>query len=190
MGTMNNLYMARMATQERPCFICSKFTPVVLTTTAEDASDDWFYVCRTHLGDRNFCTKIGGPVLPSSSPPKSPKKAYTDRPPESDSVTELVASIGSAWSAWRNTKKKEEDKEKEEKEKEEEKKKKKKEEEEDEDEKKPSPPPQQQPIRFILHRDYFYLRQREVSNRIKKKEASEKLRTLQFPEVPKEPPKK
>lgn len=193
-----NLYIAKLAAQERPCFVCNKFTQVVLTT-ADNSNADWFYICRSHLGDTHFCTKTGG----SSSPtPKSPtkKKFKDDQPPvESDSVSDLVASIGSAWNAWRKKDKKE-DQEKDNDKKDDKDDDKK----DDKDDKKqdekdtstpttptfatsPSPPPQ--PIRFILQRDYYYLRQREMTRRAEKKRAGEALKSLQFPQVPKERPK-
>ena len=191
-----NLYIAKLAAQERPCFVCSKFTQVVLTT-ADNSNADWFYICRSHLGDTHFCTKTGG----SSSPtPKSPTRKKFNKddqaPVESDSVSDLVASIGSAWNAWRNKDKNDQDNKDQDKEKDNDNK------DEDNDKKQdekepstpttptfttPSPPPQ--PIRFILQRDYYYLRQREMTRRAEKKRAGEALRTLQFPEVPKDRPK-
>lgn len=196
-----NLYVARLVTQERPCFVCSKFTSVVLTS-ADNSNLDWFYVCRTHLGDRNFCTKLGGPP---QSPPKSPtsrKPKVEDRPPESDSVADLVSSIGSALTSWRK-KKPEEDEKKDSKEEKNDKKSDENSEKDTDkkddksDEKKDTPPPSvpsspttpTQPIRFQLQRDYLYLRQREYARKVQKKEAGEKLKTIQFPEVPKEPPR-
>lgn len=194
-----NLYVAKLAAQERPCFVCSKFTQVVLTT-ADNSNADWFYICRSHLGDTHFCTKTGGSSSPSPKSPTKKKFNKDDQPPvESDSVSDLVASIGSAWNAWRKKDKKDEDKEKDKKDEKDDNDKK----HEDNDEKKqdekdpstpttptfttPSPPPQ--PIRFILQRDYYYLRQREMTRRAEKKRAGEALKSLQFPQVPKERPK-
>lgn len=199
---LQNLYIARLVTQERPCFVCSKFTGVVLTS-ADNSNTDWFYVCRAHLGDFNFCSKLGGSPKPAQNA-QLKKEQLANRPPESDSVVDLVSSLGSAWKSWRGSGKNSED----EKDKKEEKKKndvddEKKVEEKDETEDKKSassspptpsnsstPPPSvpaspQQPVRFVIQRDYFYLRQREYQKKIQKKEASEKLKTLQFPEVPK-----
>lgn len=193
-----NLYVARLTTQDRPCFVCNKFTAVVLTS-ADNSNADWFYICRSHLADTNFCSRIGGtPPLPKS--PKSTPKGKQEQqqpPPESDSFADLFTSIGSAWSSWRrktDNKKKEDGKEQgknEPKPKEDE-----EPTQEQQDEKgprTPSPPPapnqqQQQPVRFILHRDYFYLRQREHIRKAQKKEANEKLKALQFSEVPKHRP--
>lgn len=184
---LQNLYVARPTAQERPCFVCNKFTSVVLTS-ADNSNADWFYVCRAHLGDFNFCSKLGGNNKPVKSPTEVKKETLANRPPESDSVTELVSSIGSAWKSWRGSNKKTEEEDEKEKKKDEEETKSKQE------EAPPSSPPPstpsspQQPIRFIIQRDYFYLRQREFTKKAQKKEATEKLKTLQFPEVPKNMP--
>ncbi|KAI9480734.1 MAG: VPS4-associated protein 1 [Benjaminiella poitrasii] len=198
---LQNLYIARLVTQERPCFVCSKFTGVVLTS-ADNSSADWFYICKSHLGDSNFCSKLGGSPKPNKNvqQQEAKKEKLANRPPESDSVVDLVSSIGSAIKSWSTKKPKDEDKDKKEEEKD-----KKKEEKDEEKEKESSdeksnntdsnsPSPStlntsthspQQPIRFVIQRDYFYLRQREYQKKIQKKEAAEKLKTLQFPEVPK-----
>ncbi|KAK4520984.1 Protein N-terminal and lysine N-methyltransferase efm7 [Mucor velutinosus] len=199
---LQNLYVARLVTQERPCFVCSKFTGVVLTS-ADNSNTDWFYVCRAHLGDFNFCSKLGGSPKPAQNA-QIKKEQLVNRPPESDSVVDLVSSIGSAWKSWRGSGKKsdeEDDKKKDDKKGDD----KDNEKDESQVEKKassspalssdtslpPSPAPAsvpaspQQPVRFVIQRDYFYLRQREYMKKIQKKEASEKLKTLQFPEVPK-----
>ncbi|GAN09978.1 conserved hypothetical protein [Mucor ambiguus] len=196
---LQNLYVARLVTQERPCFVCSKFTGVVLTS-ADNSNTDWFYVCRAHLGDFNFCSKLGGSPKPAQHA-QVKKEQLANRPPESDSVVDLVSSIGSAWKSWRGSGKKSDEED-------DNKKKddgKDKEKDEAAEERKasspstpssdtslpPSPAPTsvpaspQQPVRFVIQRDYFYLRQREYMKKIQKKEASEKLKTLQFPEVPK-----
>ncbi|CAO3609743.1 unnamed protein product [Mucor hiemalis] len=191
-GRLQNLYVARLTTQERPCFVCSKFTSVVLTS-ADNSNADWFYICRAHLGNFNFCSKLGG--KPVKSPTAEQKKdKLANRPVESDSVTELVSSIGSAWKSWRGSDKKDEKKDdKDDKDEKKEEKDEKKEEKKEEKDDSPSPPPStpsspQQPVRFIIQRDYFYLRQRECLKKTQKKEATEKLKTLQFPEVPKNMP--
>ena len=200
---LQNLYIARLVTQERPCFVCSKFTGVVLTS-ADNSNTDWFYVCRAHLGDFNFCSKLGGSPKPAQNA-QLKKEQLANRPPESDSVVDLVSSIGSAWKSWRGSGKNSED----EKDKKDGEKKngnnddeKKVEEKDETEDKKPTssssptssnnstpspsvPASPQQPVRFVIQRDYFYLRQREYQKKIQKKEASEKLKTLQFPEVPK-----
>lgn len=191
---LQNLYIAKLTTQDRPCFVCSKFTNVVLTSV-DNSNTDWFYICRSHLGDFNFCSKIGGSPKPAKSTVDNKKESYADRKPESDSVVELVSSIGSAWKSWRGGKKSDE--------KEEEKKKddeKKKEEEEEENSSSETSTPTttsapvspvstpDKPVRFVIQRDYFYLRQREYLKKIQKKEATEKLKTINFPEVPKNVP--
>lgn len=180
---LQNLYIARLTTQERPCFVCSKFTGVVLTL-ADNSNADWFYTCKSHLGDFNFCSKVGGTRAKS---PELKKEVLVNRPVESDSVVDLVSSIGTAWKSWRGKdEKKAEDADT----KEESTEKVEEKEVEKEAEKKQDTPPSspQQPVRFILQKDYFYLRQREYMKKLQNKQASEKLKTLQFPEVPKNKP--
>ncbi|KAI8146470.1 VPS4-associated protein 1 [Fennellomyces sp. T-0311] len=197
---IQNLYIARLTTNERPCFICSKFTAVVLTL-ADNSNMDWFYICRSHLGDTNFCTRTGGEPVSKSVPSSPRKKRFDDPPPVSDSVSDLVASIGSAWNNWRKKSSQDEDKDKKEnedgkkKDKDEDDKKdtnkeegEKKEENQQKTEGPTSPKSPQQPVRFILQRDYFYMRQREYAKKVQKKEANDRLKTLQFPEVPKTRP--
>ena len=93
--TLQNLYVARLTTQERPCFVCSKFTNVVLTS-ADNSNSDWFYTCKTHLGDTNFCSKLGGPK-PAIKQDHKKDNSLDNRKPESDSVADLVSSIGHAF---------------------------------------------------------------------------------------------
>lgn len=193
---IKNLYIARLTAQERPCFVCSKFTSVVLTS-ADNSNDDWFYTCRTHLGDFNFCSRVNDP---SSSPKPTQKQKPTtveslkDRKPESDSVVDLVSSIGSAFKSWRSSSNNKEDDKKE-------KEKEKKEDNKEGDEKKEnekreeietvtttSESQKQQQPRFILQRDYFFLRQREYIKKLQKKHAEQTLKTLEFPSVPKGKP--
>ncbi|CAO3703071.1 unnamed protein product [Rhizopus stolonifer] len=149
--------------------------------TTDNSNNDWFSVCKSHLADFNFCSKFGGPPKP-----KATKKENIKTTPESDSVSDLVSTIGSAWKSWRSKDTTEEGKKEEKKEEE-------KKEEEKEEEKKDEPviveEPTIQPVRFVLQKDYFYLRQREHAKKRQKKEASEKIKTLQFPEVPKQAPR-
>lgn len=192
---LQNLYIARLTTQERPCFVCNKFTGVVLTS-ADNSNTDWFYICRSHLGDFNFCSKLGSGPKSNNKTLETKKQALANRPVESDSVVDLVSSIGSAWKSWR-TKKPDEDQETDKKDPDKKEADQKKDDttttaEKDESSTSTptttsppaSPTSPQQPVRFIIQKDYFYLRQREYTKKIQKKEATEKLKTLQFPEVP------
>jgi hypothetical protein len=185
---LQNLYIARLTSQERPCFICSKFTSVVLTS-ADNSNTDWFYTCKAHLGDFNFCSKVGGSKTKSLAEMK--KEVLANRPVESDSVVDLVSSIGTAWKSWRGKdEKKAEDAKAEDPKADEKKTEDTKTEDIKAEEKRQDTPPSspQQPVRFIIQKDYFYLRQREYIKKLQNKQASEKLKTLQFPEVPKNKP--
>lgn len=53
----NNRYTVKHVAfnDSKPCQICFKSTATVLIT---ENSKDWFYVCDSHLSDRNFCSVI------------------------------------------------------------------------------------------------------------------------------------
>ncbi|ORY76147.1 hypothetical protein LY90DRAFT_501862 [Neocallimastix californiae] len=42
--------------KEGPCFVCYKPTNYFLHTSKEPR--DWFYVCKNHITDKSFCTRI------------------------------------------------------------------------------------------------------------------------------------
>lgn len=48
---LSNNYSLRTAKDQRPCFICGKFSSSVL-----DAPDDFFFVCLSHTKDFGFCS--------------------------------------------------------------------------------------------------------------------------------------
>lgn len=50
MSLCNN-YSLKIAKEQRPCFICGKFSNSVL-----DSSDDFFFICLSHTKDSGFCT--------------------------------------------------------------------------------------------------------------------------------------
>lgn len=54
---LSNHYIRRLTSSPKACFVCSRPSPVVLVSNTAGAHD-FFYVCATHLGDRNFATKI------------------------------------------------------------------------------------------------------------------------------------
>ncbi|KAG2178559.1 hypothetical protein INT44_001712 [Umbelopsis vinacea] len=182
---MKNQYIVRATASERPCFVCSKFSSVVLTS-ADNSNEDWFYVCKSHLNDANFCSRNGGasprPASPAS--PKPPVAKNVDAKPESNSVSDLISGIGTGiWNTWKGKSDDEKAKEKD----------------KDDESKKaatsaqsPTPPPaastpplKPSPVTYILHRDFYYLREREVQKRKAKKDAAARLQNMQFPEVPK-----
>jgi hypothetical protein len=184
---MKNHYVLKATAADRPCFVCSKFTTAVLTSS-DNSNDDWFYVCKSHLTDTHFCTIMGGgtspkPLSPAVSP--KPKAKATDAKAESNSVSDLLTGIGTGiWNSWKGSPKsedKDDSKGKDDKSKE-------RDEVAQNPPATPSPPPNQprsSPATYILHRDFYYLREREVQKRRQKKEAAAKLHTMKFPEVPK-----
>ncbi|ORX82272.1 hypothetical protein BCR32DRAFT_292769 [Anaeromyces robustus] len=52
-----NEYILRLANdKEGSCFVCYKPTNYFLHTSREPR--DWFYVCKNHINDKSFCTRI------------------------------------------------------------------------------------------------------------------------------------
>jgi hypothetical protein len=172
---MKNHYVLKATAADRPCFVCSKFTTAVLTSS-DNSNDDWFYVCKSHLTDTHFCTIMGGgtspkPLSPAVSP--KPKAKATDAKAESNSVSDLLTGIGTGiWNSWKGSPKsedKDDSKGKDDKSKE-------RDEVAQNPPATPSPPPNQprsSPATYILQK------------RRQKKEAAAKLHTMKFPEVPK-----
>ncbi|KAM3583552.1 hypothetical protein VKS41_004461 [Umbelopsis sp. WA50703] len=123
------------------------------------------------------------PLSPAVSP--KPKAKATAAKAESNSVSDLLTGIGTGiWNSWKGSPKsedKDDSKGKDDKSKE-------RDEVAQNPPATPSPPPNQprsSPATYILHRDFYYLREREVQKRRQKKEAAAKLHTMKFPEVPK-----
>ncbi|KAI8929971.1 hypothetical protein BC831DRAFT_441778 [Entophlyctis helioformis] len=70
-ATIPNEYTWRTATTSGSCFVCNKESTAVLT----NESNDWFYVCLSHLSDASFCReKKTADALPLSAapPPANP----------------------------------------------------------------------------------------------------------------------
>lgn len=188
---MKNQYILRATATDRPCFVCSKFSSAVLTS-ADNSNQDWFYVCKSHLTDANFCSVHGGQSPRPASPaaPKTPIDKGSKATPESNSVSDLIAGIGTGiWNSWKGSPKPDEEQGKE--------KDKQKKDDKKANNNSPAasptppptistPPPKSSPTTYILHRDFYYLREREVQKRrMKKEEATAKVQQMQFPEVPK-----
>ncbi|CAO3673752.1 unnamed protein product [Umbelopsis vinacea] len=167
---MKNQYILRATATDRPCFVCSKFSSAVLTS-ADNSNQDWFYVS-------------------SPAAPKTPIDKGSKATPESNSVSDLIAGIGTGiWNSWKGSPKPDEEQGKE--------KDKQKKDDKKANNNSPAasptppptistPPPKSSPTTYILHRDFYYLREREVQKRrMKKEEATAKVQQMQFPEVPK-----
>ncbi|GAB5590378.1 hypothetical protein Unana1_05278 [Umbelopsis nana] len=192
---MKNQYILKATAADRPCFVCSKFSSAVLTS-ADNSNEDWFYVCKSHLTDANFCSVNGGQASRTASPattaPKQPIVKDSDAKPESNSVSDLLTGIGSGiWNSWKGNTKSDQEPNKE------------KDKSKDENKKatespvsSPSsppsttstPPPKPKPATYILHRDFYYLREREVQKRRMKKDTAARFQNILFPEVPKTVP--
>ena len=59
---LSNNYSLRTAKDQRPCFICGKFTSSVL-----DAPDDFFFICLSHPNDSGFCTVVTTTIIKSEA---------------------------------------------------------------------------------------------------------------------------
>ena len=58
---------------QRPCFICGKFSSSVL-----DAPDDFFFVCLSHTKDTGFCTSLSDSVREDGNEIVKSKKEITE----------------------------------------------------------------------------------------------------------------
>ncbi|CAI2166277.1 14565_t:CDS:2 [Funneliformis geosporum] len=165
-----NLYTHRIATADKSCFICNKFTTSVLRT---DNGLDWFYTCESHLSDRGFASPVPEPE-PEPTIDIQPTKIKGSQKEESANSKSDSEEV--------KDKSKESTKEGEEKEKEE----KKEEKQQVATPKpliKPQPPKPSKPKQYVLHRSIFYLRQDNLNKKRQKAEAQNLLSKL--PSVPK-----
>ena len=62
-----NAYRLREARTPRPCFVCRKPTPYVLSSESAPAYDNAF-LCRSHTTDRALVTPLDGGHAPSAAP--------------------------------------------------------------------------------------------------------------------------
>ncbi|GAO48466.1 DUF1742-domain-containing protein [Saitoella complicata NRRL Y-17804] len=67
-----NLYHKRTAANDKPCFICKKFTTTVLITPDQS---DFFYACNSHLSDTGFAT----PVVDKEAEAKKAREAEIEK---------------------------------------------------------------------------------------------------------------
>ncbi|KAJ1970833.1 hypothetical protein H4R35_005629 [Dimargaris xerosporica] len=76
-----NDYCLRTAVSDGACFICHKFTPVVLISSAEGTAQakDWFHFCPHHAQDATICRCLNNS---SVTPPHSLKAADSKAPPK------------------------------------------------------------------------------------------------------------
>ncbi|GBB90840.1 hypothetical protein RclHR1_17940003 [Rhizophagus clarus] len=183
-GQLINLYTHRIATTDKPCFICNKYTRSVLRT---DNGLDWFYTCESHLSDRGFATPI---LEPEPEPKLLVVQSTKARIPQKDNSSESKSDPDINQEKDRsNDSTKVESKQQEEKEEEREKEKIK---ERTEDKQQittpkslehPQPPKPTKPRQYKLHSNIFYLREDKLNKKRQKVEAQNILSKL--PSVPK-----
>lgn len=69
-----NAYRLREARTPRPCFVCRKPTPFVLSSESAPAYDNAF-LCRAHTTDRTLVTPLDGDAAPRAAPSTAPSAA-------------------------------------------------------------------------------------------------------------------
>ncbi|KAJ2058880.1 hypothetical protein GGI17_004773 [Coemansia sp. S146] len=155
-----NCYAQRTAAKDGACFICSRFTPNLFMTVRGTPSD-WFYVCPEHTSISTFCTSaFSGDSAVAQAKQSSPK--------DSDLATDTAADAAKL-----NTSKAEPELT----------------ETDAKDNKEAQVPPVQPAAsaQFVLHKDYFYLRQRPFIKRWEQEQ--DKSFAHNFPSVPRGRPK-
>ncbi|KAJ1971966.1 hypothetical protein H4R34_005565 [Dimargaris verticillata] len=160
-----NDYRLRTAVFDGACFICHKFTPVVLISSAEGTAQtkDWFHFCPHHAQDAAICRCLNSPTTPPSQPPKitdskasptlpkapnNPGKDSGEQPltPNSPSTTDAPAEKAATTSP------------------------------------QSTPAASAQPRRYALHRSLFYLRESQYQQKIEQRKLHELTRA--FPATP------
>ncbi|RIA95286.1 VPS4-associated protein 1 [Glomus cerebriforme] len=176
-----NLYTHRIATTDKPCYICNKYTKSVLRT---DNGLDWFYTCESHLSDRGFATPILEPE-PKPLVVQSPTKAKVSQ--KDDSSKSKSDSDSNQYKDKSNdsieVEGKQQQEGKEEKKKEEKIKDQTEENQQVATPKSPEPPRPTKPKQYKLHSNIFYLREDNLNKKRQKAEVQNILSKL--PSVPK-----
>jgi hypothetical protein len=157
-----NVYIRRVAKTEGSCDVCYKPTTIVLFSSASQPTD-WFYVCDKHLTDTGFCQQDPPPAPtppPAPAPPvKTTAAAKTTTEAEATpTTTETDAADNTTAMTTTTTTTTDET---------------------DQATTK-SPPP---PVKYILHRDIFYLRKARLAE--KQRIAAVQQILNQMPAVPK-----
>lgn len=81
---LSNNYIRRLTSSAKPCYVCSRQSPIVLVSNTAGAHD-FFYVCAGHLTDRNFASRIALQTGAAGTP----KDAAADRLPDKVSKEEI-----------------------------------------------------------------------------------------------------
>ncbi|CAD6886268.1 unnamed protein product [Tilletia controversa] len=83
---LGNHYIRRLAGTPKPCLVCYRPSPVVLIS-ASLPSQDFFYICTSHLTDRHFANRI--PTPGSSSTAEAAGENVPGRLPDKVSKEEI-----------------------------------------------------------------------------------------------------
>ncbi|KAJ2069693.1 hypothetical protein GGH13_004436 [Coemansia sp. S155-1] len=155
-----NCYTQRTAAKDGACFICSRLTPNLFMTVRGTPSD-WFYVCAEHTSVTTFCTSTASRDSDiAQAKQTSPKDSDLANDATAD-ATKSSASNAEPEPAETNAK----------------------------DTKEVKVPPMQPKAstQFVLHKDYFYLRQRPFIKRWEQEQ--DKSFKQNFPSTPRGHPK-
>ncbi|KAJ3116851.1 hypothetical protein HDU96_008632 [Phlyctochytrium bullatum] len=165
-ATFDNRYRWRRTEKQGTCWVCNKPSPEVLVS-GENA--DWFYICLSHIQDRAFCKQDLPPAAAAPADPV-PSAPSTPPAPPADKPASLPGSFPDAKDAEpaKDAAK---------------------------DEAKsatasptPKPKPPPGPKFFILHDNFFYLRQAQKRKKAQEKDKGALLSSLAGVVVPKKLP--
>lgn len=167
---MENDYTLRLVAENasKACYICYRPSAHVLI---DKSNTDFFYICKSHLSDKGFATRVDPPVDTAALEAEQKKK-------------ELEAEKERVKREWEEAqKKKKQNKEKNEDEKD-------KEDEEKvkemilKDKKLPEPEPAPESRKYTLHPTIYTQRVRQKKEVAAAKKRAEQIKTMQFPGVP------
>ncbi|KAG5356171.1 UPF0589 protein [Yarrowia sp. B02] len=164
---MENDYTLRLVAENatKACYICYRPSAHVLI---DKSNTDFFYICKSHLTDKGFATRVDPPV----------DKAAVEAELKAKQLEAEKAKVKKEWEEAQKKKEKnevEKDKEDEEKVKEMILK----------DKKLPSPEPAPESRKYTLHPAIYTQRVRQKKELAAAKKRAEQIKTMQFPGVPK-----
>ncbi|AOW04306.1 VPS4-associated protein 1 [Yarrowia lipolytica] len=165
---MENDYTLRQVAENasKACYICYRPSAHVLI---DKSNTDFFYICKSHLTDKGFATRVDPPVDTAAIEAELKKK-------------QLEAEKEKVKKEWEDAQKKKSDKNEEEKDKEDAEKVK---EMILKDKKLPEPEPVPESRKYTLHPTIYTQRVRQKKELAAAKKRAEHIKTMQFPGVPK-----
>lgn len=167
---MENDYTLRLVAENasKACYICYRPSAHVLI---DKSNTDFFYICKSHLSDKGFATRVDPPVDTAALEAEQKKK-------ELEAEKERVKR---EWEEAQKKKKQNTEKNEDEKDKEDEEKVK---EMILKDKKLPEPEPAPESRKYTLHPTIYTQRVRQKKEVAAAKKRAEQIKTMQFPGVP------